>query len=69
MAWVSASQDTVARLADVFRQINISGSGMLTKIQIYRGLADNFGDMGFKEAEWENMFQLMDTNQDEDINF
>jgi len=59
------------RLADVFRSINISGNWQLTKMEVYRGLADNYGDMGFSEAEWEGMFELMETynNKDESINF
>lgn len=32
-------------------------------------MADNFGDMGFSEAEWESMFELMETNADESFNF
>ena len=65
MSWVSNSQETVVRLAEVFRQINVTGSHHLTKLEFYQGLADNFGDMGFNEAEWESMFELMDTNQDD----
>ena len=42
---------------------------MLTKMDVFRGLADNWGDMGFSEAEWESMFQLMDANYDDNINF
>ena len=56
MSWVSNSQETVVRLAEVFRQINVTGSHHLTKLEFYQGLADNFGDMGFNEAEWESMF-------------
>jgi len=52
----------VMRMAEVFRLINVSGSGSLSKMEIFRGLADNYGDMGFTEAEWESMFELMDTN-------
>ena len=50
------------KLAEVFRLINISGSGYLTKMEVFQGLADNYGDMGFSEAEWESMFELMETN-------
>lgn len=42
---------------------------MLTKMDVFRGLADNWGDMGFSEAEWESMFQLMEANYDDNINF
>ena len=49
-------------MAEVFRLINVSGSGSLSKMEIFRGLADSYGDMGFTEAEWESMFELMDTN-------
>lgn len=38
-------------------------------MDIYEGLADNFGDMGFSETEWESMFELMETNQDELFTF
>ena len=59
----------MVRLADMFRQINVSGSGFLTKIEVFRALADNYGDMGFKENDWESMFELMETNQDDHFNF
>ena len=42
--------------------INVSGSDVLTKMEVFRGLADNYGDMGFKESEWESMFELMETS-------
>lgn len=69
MAWIIESQQTVLRLADLFRQINISGSGFLTKIEVFNALADSYGDMGFKESDWESMFELMETNQDDHFNF
>ena len=55
----------------MFRTMNVSGSWQLSKIEIYRGLADHFGDMGFTEAEWENMFALMESTpgKDESYNF
>ena len=31
-------------------------------MDIFEGLADNYGDMGFSETEWESMFELMETN-------
>lgn len=65
MSWICQSQQVVMRMAEVFRLINVSGSGSLSKMEIFRGLADNYGDMGFTEAEWESMFELMDTNQDD----
>lgn len=49
-------------LGEVFRLINVSGNGFLTKMDVLQGLADNFGDMGFTENEWESMFELMETN-------
>jgi len=62
MAWVQQSQDVVLRLANVFRNINVSGTGYLRKKDFYRGLADTYGDMGFSESEWESMFELMEVN-------
>ena len=38
-------------------------------MDIYQGLADNFGDMGFSETEWEAMFELIEINQDGFFNF
>ena len=35
MAWVSNSQETVVLLAEVFRQINVTGSHHLTKLEFY----------------------------------
>ena len=69
MSWVSQSQQTVMSMGEVFKLINVSGNGFLTKMDIFQGLADNFGDMGFTENEWESMFELMETNQDGFFNF
>ena len=69
MSWVSQSQQTVMSMGEVFKLINVSGNGFLTKMDIFQGLADNFGDMGFSENEWESMFELMETNQDGFFNF
>ena len=56
-------------IGEIFKLINVSGNGFLTKMDIFQGLADNFGDMGFTELEWESMFELMETNQDGFFNF
>ena len=65
MSWVSQSQQIVMSLGEVFRDINVSGNGFLTKMDVLQGLADNFGDMGFSESEWESMFSIIETNQED----
>jgi len=69
MSWVGQSQHDVQRLGEVFKLINTSNSGFLTKLEFYRGLADSYGDMGFTEGEWESMFQLMETTEDGFFNY
>ena len=64
MSWIPQSQQTVLRLAELFRLINVSGNGLLTKMDVFHGLADSYGAMGYTEEEWESMFELMETNQD-----
>ena len=63
------SQQTVIRLADVFRQINVTGNGQLSKVEVYQGLQRDFGDLGFSQTEWKSMFELIETNQDDFVNF
>ena len=41
----------------------------MTKMDILKGCADNYGDLGFSESEWESMFELMETNQDDYFTF
>lgn len=41
----------------------------MTKLDFYRGLADNYGDMGFTEEEWESMFHRIETNDDGFFNY
>lgn len=69
MSWIHESQNQVCRLSEVFKLINVSGNGFLTKLDFYRGLADNYGDMGFSEEEWESMFHRIETNDDGFFNY
>ena len=38
-------------------------------MDVFHGLADSYGAMGYTEEEWESMFELMETNQDNQFSF
>ena len=41
----------------------------MRKEDIINGIGDNPFDMGYSHSEWESMFELMETNQEDYFNF
>lgn len=69
LAWVKITQNEVEKFSDIFKAIDVSGSGFLTPAELKQGLETKSEDFSLKSEDWQNVIESVQTNYDGNVGY